>query len=49
MSGRSHGPNSPLRRTRSIGLTMFRSLGGDIPPHDDTMLCGPSISYASAS
>ena len=35
--GRSHGPNRPLRSTRSIGLTMLRSLGGDMPPHDDTM------------
>ncbi len=44
MFGRSHGPNSPLRSTRSIGLTISRSLGGDMPPHDDTMLCGPSRS-----
>ncbi len=43
MSGRSHGPKSPLRSTRSIGLTMFRSLGGDMPPHADTMPWGPSM------
>ena len=47
--GASHGPNSPLCSTRSIGFTMLRSFGGDIPPHDDTIPCGPSISYASAS
>ena len=44
MSGRSHGPNRPLRSTRSIGLTMLGSFGGAMPPHDDTMPCGPSIS-----
>ena len=47
--GRSHGPNRPLWTTRSIGLTMSRSFGGDIPPHDDTIPCGPSSAYASAS
>ena len=49
MSGASHGPNRPLRSFRSIGLTMLRSFGGDWPPHDDTMPCGPSSPYASAS
>ena len=44
MSGPSHGPNRPLRSTRSIGFTMLRSFGGDMPPHDDTMPWGPSIS-----
>ena len=38
--GRSHGPNSPLPSTRSIGLTMPGPRGGDIPPHDDTMPWG---------
>ena len=46
---RSHGPKRPLWSTRSIGFTMLRSFGGDMPPHDDTIPCGPSISYASAS
>ena len=49
MSGASHGPNKPLRRCRSIGFTMFRSLGGAMPPHDETMPCGGSITYAIAS
>ena len=44
MSGRSQGPKRPLRRTRSIGFTMVGSFGGAMPPHDDTMPCGPSIS-----
>src|SRR3954462_6205348 len=47
--GASQGPNSPLCSTRSIGLTQLRSFGGDMPPHDDTLACGPSMSYASAS
>ena len=42
-SGLSQGPNNPLRRTRSIGLTVLMSLGGDMPPHDETMPCGPSM------
>ena len=35
MSGVSHGPNMPLRSTRSIGLTIIGSFGGAMPPHDD--------------
>ena len=49
MSGRSQGPKRPLWSTCSIGLTMLRSFGGDMPPHDDTMPWGPSSSYANAS
>ena len=44
MSGASHGPNRPLRSSCSMGLTMRRSLGGDMPPHDDTIEWGPSTS-----
>jgi len=47
--GRSHGPNSPLRSTRSIGFTMLMSFGGDMPPHDDTIPCGPSSWYERPS
>ena len=44
MSGRSHGPNRPLCSTRSMGLTMLRSFGGDMPPQDDTIECVPLMS-----
>ena len=47
--GFSHGPKRPLCSTRSIGFTMLRSFGGDMPPHDETMPWGPSSSSASAS
>nr|CRL82517.1 hypothetical protein CPGR_05739 [Mycolicibacter nonchromogenicus] len=43
-SGLSHGPNSPLRSTRSNGLTMDRSGGGAWPPQVDWRLCGPANS-----
>ena len=42
MSGRSQAPKLPLRRIRSMGLTMLGSLGGAMPPHDDTIPWGPS-------
>ena len=48
-SGRSQGPNSPLRSTRSMGLTISRSLGGYIPPQDETMPWGPSMPYDNPS
>ena len=44
MSGRSQGPNRPLRSTRSIGLTMLGSLGGAMPPQEEIIECGLSSS-----
>ena len=44
MSGASHTPKRPLRSTRSMGFTIDSSFGGAMPPHDDTMPCGPSAS-----
>src|ERR1022692_3241207 len=49
MSGASHGPKRPLCNARSIGFTMLRSFGGDMPPQDETIPCGPSILYFKAS
>ena len=43
-SGLSQGPNSPLRSTWSMGLTMLMSTGGDWPPQVEIIACGLAIS-----
>ncbi|XES00161.1 hypothetical protein HEP87_58545 [Streptomyces sp. S1D4-11] len=40
MSGRSQGPNRPLRSSRSIGLTIEGSFGGAMPPQDEIIEWG---------